>query len=101
MLKMDQFKDPSNLESNSQDESNCSIQVPSSTYHSTRTSFYQDSVNNSFYDNEENPHFVSINGHHAIARDETEETMLDGSCDNLGKSTNRNSKLVGNYICLI
>lgn len=96
---MDQFKDLSALESQSQNESSSSIQLPS-IYHSTRTSFYPDSANDSFQDNDEtlSSDFIPKNGNQPIMRDETEETMLDGSCDNLGKLASRNCKLVkGNF----
>lgn len=84
---MDQFKNLVNLETQSQTGSNGSNQLPSS-YHSTTTSFYHESANDLFHENEEN-------SNKKILRNETEETILDGSCDNLGKlSANRNSKLV-------
>jgi hypothetical protein len=75
-------------------ESNSSNQLPS-TYYSTRNSFCQD-INirtSKEIDDILSLNFIATNGNQMMSN-ETEETILDGSCDKLGESFNKRCSLV-------
>lgn len=91
MHEVDRSRDSGALESGS----NSSNHLPSA-YYSTRTSFCQDSCDE-YHDEQEESislNYVPVNGNKILEREETEETMLDGSCDELGKTINKNNRLV-------
>lgn len=96
MHELDQSRDSGTLES----ESNSSSHIPSA-YYSTRTSLgHEDFTNESHKEYNDNLSLnrLAVNDKKIIERDETEETMLDGSCNDLGKAIHRDSRLVSSII---
>ena len=92
-LKMNEVDQTRDSVGPPESETSSSNQIPSA-YYSTRTSFCQDS-NESHNENESiSLNCIPVNGNNMIGRDETEETMLDGSCDDLGKAIHRNNRMV-------